>query len=96
MAGVLMGPLQCYAYRCRTDVARVERISCEQGLFISPATLQGFKSKSSAVVTPVVPNLCVCVCVCVCMCVCKCVCVLLDCTSVMHALAKTTLGGVEC
>ena len=32
--------------RCRTDVARVERISCEQGLFISPATLQGFKSKS--------------------------------------------------
>ena len=35
-------PLYC---RCRTDVARVERISCEQGLFISPATLQGFKSK---------------------------------------------------
>ncbi len=32
-------------YRCRTDVARVERIPCEQGLFISPATLQGFKSE---------------------------------------------------
>ncbi|KAL3161114.1 hypothetical protein ABBQ38_009491 [Trebouxia sp. C0009 RCD-2024] len=30
---------------CRTDVARVERISCEQGLFISPATLQGFKTE---------------------------------------------------
>lgn len=38
--------LSDYACRCRTDVARVERISCEQGLFISPATLQGFKSKS--------------------------------------------------
>lgn len=40
------GHVDSRACRCRTDVARVERISCEQGLFISPATLQGFKSRS--------------------------------------------------
>ncbi|KAK9816664.1 hypothetical protein WJX72_003463 [[Myrmecia] bisecta] len=34
---------QCYL--CQSDISRIERVPCENGLYISAATMQSFKSE---------------------------------------------------